>query len=264
MADTAILSSPRTLNINRALWTVHALAGLMVFGTACQQVEQGYWTKIGMSQSQFNAEYRRDFQDCAHQALGRDSIDDSGPETDTIRARHVSGAKTGTNRFNDCMYGHGYEWVTMQPLVGPNAHGSTVYDTPCPKDRIIVDPYGYPHCASQSAAGQPARSIDVPREASLPVGVPEPTTPATVVLPDKSPAHEIPEPSPRKSAEVLPVKPAEIAPETRTTNPAREGGSRRSFDESLCIQHSQASLSNPYETFLRCMEEKGWPTTGQR
>jgi hypothetical protein len=265
MADTAILSSPRALTMKRALAIVHAIAGLMVFGTACQQVEQGYWTKVGMSQSQFNAEYRRDFQECAHQALGREPIDDSGPETDIIRARHVSGAKTGTNRFNDCMHGHGYQWITMQPLVGPNAHGSTVYDTPCPKDRIVVDPYGYPHCASQSVAGQPARSIDVPREASLPVGIPEQTKPSTAVLPDQAPAREqIPEPSPRKPAEAPPAKPAEIAPETRTMNAAREGGSRRSFDESLCIQHSQASLSNPYETFLRCMEEKGWPTTGQR
>jgi hypothetical protein len=228
----------------------HVMASLMVFGTACQQVEQGYWTKGGMSQSQFNAEYRRDFRECAHQGLGAGPINDGAPESDTIRARHLSATKTGANAFNDCMSAHGYEWITMQPLVGPNAHGSTVYDTACPKDRVIVDPYGYPHCATVSQI-HPARSIDVPREASLPMRVPQPDSPPAVVSPEKTPLREqIPEPSPRKSADP--------SSENRTTNAAREAGQRRAFDESLCIQHSQASLSSPYDTFLRCMEDKGW------
>jgi hypothetical protein len=150
------------------------------------------------------------------------------------------------------MHSHGYEWVTMEPLVGPNAHGSTRYDIQCPQDRVVTDPYGYPHCASQNTI-QPARSIDVPREASLPVGIAEPTKPSAVVSPETPPVREpIPEPAPRK--------PADAASDNRTTNTTRDGGSRRAFDESLCIQYSQASLSSPYETFLRCMEEKGWPT----
>lgn len=228
----------------------YVMASLMVFGTACQQIEQGYWTKGGMSQSQFNAEYRRDFRTCVQQGLEAGPINDGAPESDTIRARHLSAAKTGTNAFNDCMYAHGYEWITMQPLVGPNAHGSTVYDKGCPEDRVIVDPYGYPHCATPKQI-RPARSIDVPREASLPMRAPEPTNSPVIVSPGKTPMRDqIPEPSPKK--------PREASSETRTTDAGRETGQRRAFDESLCIQLSQASLSNPYETFLRCMEEKGW------
>ena len=228
----------------------HVMASLVVFGAACQQVEQGYWTKAGISQSQFNAEYRRDFRTCAQQGLQKGPISDGAPESDTIRARHLSAAKTGTNAFNDCMYAYGYEWIKMQPLVGPNAHGSTVYDRGCPEDRVVVDPYGYPHCASPNQV-QPARSIDVPREASLPMRVPETPHPSGLVLPEKSPSREqIPEPSPKK--------PREASPEIRTTDAARETAQRRAFDESLCIQYSQASLSSTYETFLRCMEEKGW------
>jgi hypothetical protein len=227
----------------------HVMAVLVIFGTACQQVEQGYWTKTGMSQSQFNAEYRRDFRKCAQQGLQEGPMNDGAPESDTIRARHLSAAKTGTNAFNDCMHAYGYEWIKMQPLVGPNAHGSTVYNIGCREDRVIVDPYGYPHCTSPNQI-QPARSIDVPREASLPMRVPEPTHPSALVLPEKNSRERIPEPSPRK--------PLETSPDIRTTDAARETAQRRAFDESLCIQHSQASLSNPYETFLRCMEEKGW------
>ena len=251
MGNRVFLSAPAAGNAaHHAIWACRLMAGLVLLGTGCQHVEQGYWTKPGMSQMQFNAEYRRDFQECAHQGIGG-PVNDTGPESDTIRARHVSAVKSGTNKFNDCMYGHGYEWITMQPLVGPNAHGSTVYDTQCPADRVIVDPYGYPHCASQTTI-KPARSIDVPREASLPFGIPEPTTPSPAVSPESVPVREdIPEPAPRKAADV--------PPENRTTNTVREEAPRRSFDESLCIQHSQASLSSPYETFLRCMEEKGWP-----
>jgi hypothetical protein len=253
MGDRVTLSWPGAGNTRqRPPWACHLMAGLALLGTACQQVEQGYWTKPGMSQTQFNTEYRRDFRECAHQGFGSGTINDTGPESDTIRARHVSGAKSGTNKFNDCMYSHGYDWVTMQPLVGANARGSTVNDAQCPRDQIIIDPYGYPHCASQNTI-HPARSIDVPREASLPLGTTEPTTPSAVVSPETMPLREqIPEPAPRK--------PVDVPPENRTMGAARESGQRRSFDESLCIQHSQASLSNPYETFLRCMEEKGWPT----
>ena len=256
MGDRIILSSLGAGKIRQsAIRACSLMAGLALSGTACQQVEQGYWTKPGMSQIQFNTEYRRDFRECARPGFGSGPINDTGPESDTIRARHVSGAKSGTNKFNDCMYSHGYEWITMQPLVRPNAQGSTVYDTQCPKDRIIVDPYGYPHCASQTA-DQPARSIDVPREASLPLGVTESTKPSAVISPETPPVREqIPEPAPRK--------PADGASDNRAANTVREERTRRAFDESLCIQHSQASLSSPYETFLRCMEEKGWPISSK-
>lgn len=252
MGDRVIDSSLKAGDTGKAaIWARYLMAGLTLLGGGCQQVEQGYWTKPGMSQTQFNAEYRRDFRDCAQQGFGGSPINDTGPESDMIRARHISRLKTGTNTFNACMSNRGYEWITMQPLVGPNAHGSKVDETQCPKDHMVIDPFGYPHCASQNTI-QPARSIDVPREASLPLGVTEPAKPSAVVSPENMPVREqIPEPAPRK--------PADAVPENQTMNAAREAGARRSFDESLCIQHSQASLSSPYETFLRCMEEKGWP-----
>jgi hypothetical protein len=225
---------------------------LVIFTTACQHVEQGYWTKQGMSQVQFNAEYRRDFRDCARLGMEQGPINDGAPESDIIRARHVAAVKVGTDAFNECMYARGYEWITMQPLVGPNAHGSTVYKIGCPEDRVIVDPYGYPHCAVPKQTSPP-RSIDVPREASLPMRGPAESLGAPLTAsPDKSAVGErIPEPSPKRP----PAPPAD-----RPTDTARETAQQRSFDESFCIQHSQASLSNPYETFLHCMEDKGWPS----
>lgn len=234
----------------------YVLASMVVFGAGCQQVEQGYWTKQGMSQSRFNAEYHRDFRECAQHGLQQGLINDGAPETDTIRARHVSAAKTGSTAFNECMHSRGYEWVTMHPLVGPNAHGSTGRQGRCPEDRVIVDPYGYPHCATADQA-HPARSIDVPREVNLPTRLPEQNIPPTIASPESAPSREkIPEPSPRQQSD--------MPQQRRSPQAAGEAGQRRAFDESLCIQLSQASLSNPYETFLRCMNEKGWPPPGTK
>jgi hypothetical protein len=237
------------------------MMSLLLFGTACQQVEQGFWTKRGLSQAQFNTDYHRDFRECTQHGLQQGTLNDGGPETDTIQARHVSTSQTGRSAFNDCMYARGYEWMKMQPLVGSNPHGSTPDHVACSKDQLIVDPYGYPHCLSPKQI-RPARSIDVPRdvprEASLPAKGLEPTI---------APAAARPEP-PRSREAVLTESSSreqpEPAQENRTVNTVRDPAQRRAFDESLCIQHSQASLSNPYETFLRCMEEKGWPMENSR
>jgi hypothetical protein len=103
-----------------------------------------------------------------------------------------------------------------------------------------VDPYGYPHCATQEQSQRALTSIDDPRETNLPNNVPAATVQSGAV-----PALERP-PAPQ---------------ENRTTNPERSTAERRAFDESLCIQFSQKSLSNPYDTYLRCMAEKGWTSS---
>src|SRR5690349_10682495 len=76
----------------------------------CQQVEQGYWTKQGLSQAQFNADYRRDFQECAREGMHGGALADGAPESDTIRTRHLPSKGTGANRFTECMNARGYEW----------------------------------------------------------------------------------------------------------------------------------------------------------
>jgi len=207
---------------------------------SCQPVEQGFWAKPGMSQSQFSAEYRRDSQECVREGIERVTVD-RAPEGDTILARHLSASETGSNSYNSCMVARGYEWVKMQPLVGPAPHSQAAKQALCPADRVIVDPYGYPHCATPDQS-QRARSVDGLRETDLPTSVPASTVPTRTVPPPERPP---------------------VASDNRPPNPARSTAERRAFDESLCIQHSQTSLSNPYDTYLHCMAEKGWPSSPQ-
>jgi hypothetical protein len=236
----------------------HMMMSAVILCAACQGVEQGYWTKQGVSQAQFTADYRRDFQECVREGMQQGLINDGAPESDTIRARHSSSGRTGSKAYDDCMNARGYRWVKMEPLVGPNAHGSAAYLTPCPEDRIMTDPYGYPHCSTPDQI-PPARPVDVPRENTLPARVPLDTHLSPDVSQPIFPTDPVPQETlPReKSLEPIP-KERPGGAENRTTNSSRDAVQRRAFDESLCIQHSQTSLSNPYETFLRCMEEKGW------
>ena len=234
----------------------HVMMSAIILCAACQGVEQGYWTKQGVSQAQFTADYRRDFQACVREGMEHGLINDGAPETDTIRATHPSTGRTGSKAYNDCMYARGYEWIKMEPLVGPNAHGSTAHLARCPEDRVIVDPYGYPHCATPDQI-HPARSIDVPRIPASPATLP-PTTSPPIPSPRTSAPSAI-APTNALSPEAVLREGPEAAKTERAPIPDEQSKQRRAFDESLCIQHSQASLSNPYETFLRCMEERGWP-----
>jgi hypothetical protein len=214
----------------------------------CQRVEQGYWTKQGLSQAQFNTDYRRDFRECAREGMRQGAIADGTPESDTIRMRHLPSRETGSNSFTECMNARGYEWVTMQPLAGPDSHSALSRDAEsCPKERLIVDPFGYPHCASEKHSQGEARSINVPRV--LPPEIPPDVT-RDIPL-ERSP--EVPQSTTAPVPEDKMAPPQSAAP---TLEPPQIR--RRAFDESLCIQLSQASLSSPYDTFLRCMEEKGW------
>jgi hypothetical protein len=215
----------------------------------CQRVEQGYWTKQGLSQAQFNADYRRDFQECAREGMRQGAIADGTPESDTIRMRHLPSKGTGSNGFTECMNTRGYEWIKMQPLAGPDSHSALSREAEsCPKERLIVDPFGYPHCASEKRTQGEARSINVPRV--VPPEIPPDVTRDT---PPERP-HEVHQTTPDVAPESASAPPKSSTP-MAGPSPAR----LRAFDESLCIQLSQASLSSPYDTFLRCMEEKGWP-----
>lgn len=264
-ADRARLTTVPKSTVNSMQSVVPAyrvIMGVVIFGAACQGVEQGYWTKQGVSQAQFTADYRRDFQECVREGMKQGPINDGAPETDTIRAKHPSAGRTGSKAYHDCMYVRGYEWIKMEPLVGPNAHGPTAHLARCPEDRVIVDPYGYPHCSTPDQI-RPARSVDASHEISLPASAPlDGKSPSNVSQPT-IPTDPVPQ---EKTLSREKEKPLESAPreqqggaEIRTTNSAREADQRRAFDESLCIQHSQTSLSNPYNTFLQCMEERGWP-----
>ncbi|MDP9132774.1 MAG: hypothetical protein M3M98_06540, partial [Nitrospirota bacterium] len=102
-----------------------------------------------------------------------------------------------------------------------------------------VDPYGYPHCATPDQS-QRALSSDGARETHLPNSIPAATVPTPTVPPLEHPP---------------------VAGDTRPPNPERSAAERRAFDESLCIQYSQKSLSNPYDTYLHCMAEKGWSSS---
>lgn len=217
-----------------------ALVVAALVSASCQPVEQGFWARPGMSQSQFSAEYRHDSQECVSEGIERVTVD-RAPEGDPILVRHLSASETGSNSYNKCMVARGYEWVTMQPLVGPAPHSQAATQAPCPADRVMVDPYGYPHCATPDQS-QRARSIDGPPETDLPNSVPAAAVPTRTAPPPERPPG---------------------ASDNRTPNPARSTAERRAFDESLCIQHSQRSLSNPYETYLHCMAEKGWPSSPQ-
>lgn len=217
----------------------------------CQNVEQGYWTKQGMSQAQFNTDYRRDFQACAREGMRQGAVADGTPDSDTIRMRHVPSKGTGSSAFTECMNAHGYTWIQMQPLAGPDSHSAlTRQAEQCPKERLVVDPFGFPHCAAKEHTQEEARSIDVPQM----VPSEDPGTFTRDVRPeaprDIQPAQPVLSPQPPAPATSAPIADPPVV-------------RRRSFDESLCIQLSQASLSNPYETFLRCMEEKGWPPSSK-
>lgn len=221
--------------------------------TGCQRVEQGYWTKQGVSQEQFNIDYRRDFRECAREGLRQGAPADETPENDTIRMRHLSRHGTGSNKFTECMNARGYEWTTMRPLAGPDSHSTSSPEAEsCPKERLVVDPFGYPHCASEKQKQGDAGSITAPLVS--PSGVPPDVTPDVPL--------ERPPEAPTSKPALVPDN--QTAPSQQAA-PAAESsqGRRRAFDESLCIQLSQASLSNPFDTFLRCMEEKGWPPSSK-
>lgn len=210
---------------------------------SCQPVEQGFWTKPGMSQPPVSTEYRRDSQECAREGIQQVTV--GKPSEDVILTRHPSASDSGSNLYRQCMVSRGYEWVKLQPLVGPSPHGEPAKPAPCPAERVISDPYGYPHCATTDPS-RPADPMNGPRETVLPKPVPATSTaPTDTVLPKGN-----------VSRDNVPVPSEHQAPSNGRT-PAE----RRVYDNSVCIQHSQTSLSSPYDTYLRCMAEKGWPVS---
>ena len=214
--------------------TLRALIALLLaalLAASCQPLEQGYWMKPGLTVTSQDSEYRRDSGECASQSVEQASMNQT-PQGDTILARHPSASDLGSNLYGRCMVSRGYEWVKLQPLVLPSPHQESANQGPCPAERVVTDPFGYPHCASIDPNPHAGADNVLPRE-GLPSGN-------------------------------VPLKPSSTntqfeAGHDNRTNSGLPSAERRAFDNSLCIQHSRNSLSSPYGTYLRCMEEKGWP-----
>ena len=218
---------------------------------SCQPLEQGYWMKPSLPQTSQDAEYRRDSEECASQGVEQVLMNQT-PRGDTIVARLPSASGLSSNLYGRCMMSRGYEWVKLQPLVPPPPHQETANEGPCPAERVVTDPFGFPHCASMNP-DQHAATDHVPHESQAAA----PESPATSLSTDKDPA-----------AESFPSGDVPRQPRSTTqlegghdyrTNSGPPPADRRAFDNSLCIQQSQNSLSSPYGTYLHCMEEKGWP-----
>ena len=235
--------------------TLRALIALLLaafLAASCQPLEQGYWMKPGLTQISQDAEYRRDSVECARQGVEQVSTNQT-PRGDTIVARHPSASDLGSNLYGRCMVSRGYEWVKLQLLVPSSPHQESANQGPCPAERVVTDPFGYPHCASIDPNPR-AGADNVPHETH--VAAPQPTAPSAptdIILPRESLASGN-----------VPLKPPSTtsqfeAGHDNRTNSGLPSAARRAFDNSLCIQHSQSSLSYPYSTYLRCMEEKGWP-----
>ena len=209
--------------------------------------------KPGLTETSQDAEYRRDSGECASQSVEQVSMNQT-PQGDTIVARHPSASNLGSNLYGQCMASRGYEWVKLQPLVPPSPHQESANQGPCPAERIITDPFGYPHCASIDPNSR-AGADHVPHAPH--VAAPQSTAtsaPTDIVPPRESlPSGNVPLKPPSTTTHQF-----EAGHDNRT-NSGVSSAARRAFDNSLCIQHSQSSLSRPYSTYLRCMEEKGWP-----
>ena len=219
---------------------------------SCHPLEQGYWMKPGFTQTLQSAEYRRDSLECASQGVEQVSTNRT-PSGDTIVSRHPSASDLGSNLYARCMVSHGYEWVRLQPLVPPSPHQESANQGPCPAERVVTDPFGYPHCASIDP--NPRAGADhVPHES--PVAAPESratSVPTDIVSPGES-----------LSSGKVPLKPLSPTSQSEAghdnqTNSGTSPAERRAVDNNLCIEQSRTSLSNPYDTYLHCMAEKGWP-----
>ena len=242
--------APATPGTLRAL-IVLPLAALLV--ASCQSLEQGYWMKPGLPKASQDAEYRRDSGECASQGAEQVSMNQT-PQGDTIIARRLSASDLGSNLYGRCMVSRGYEWVTLQPLVPPSPHQERAAQGPCPSERVVTDPFGYPHCASIDPNSRVGAGNDLHES---PVAVPQSTAtsaPTDTVLPRESlPSGNVPLKPPSTTSQFE----AGHDSQTSTGIPPAE---RRALDNSLCIEQSRNSLSSPYATYLHCMEEKGWPT----
>lgn len=256
LADQVSMPSPSSAT-SVAPKTMRALNALMLallVCASCQPVEQGFWTKPGMTDPGVSPEYRRDSLECAREGIEQ-VTEDKAPAGDTILTRHPTESQAGSHLYGKCMVARGYEWVKLQPLAGPSPHGQAAKQAPCPTERVILDPYGYPHCVTINT--RPSAGPDHgPRETLLPkTGPAGSTAPSDTVGPKGSVSRDhvplAPDPHTRPAG----------ASDDEPASHGRMSAERQAYDNSLCIQYSQKSLSNPYETYQRCMTEKGWPTS---
>ena len=249
---TSAATSARTI-VSEKSRTSRAVVALMLpilVATSCQPLEQGYWRKSGRSEAAQNTEYRQDSAECARQGVEQVAMNKTF-EGDTIVVKPSAPAGASTH-YNQCMVSRGYEWIKLQPLVPPLPHRETTNLAPCPSEHVVLDPFGYPHCAIGTPSPQDG-TVNVQHDTPLPDPVPAPSAvPIGVVLPKEGNAQDD---VPRKQVPVPPSPGGDNAGPHIESPPAE----RRDSDNSLCIQHSRQSLSNPYDTYLRCMEEKGWP-----
>ena len=249
---TSAVTSARTIVLEKSR-TSRAVIALMLpilVATSCQPLEQGYWKKPGQSEAAQSAEYRQDSEECARQGVEQVAMNKTF-EGDTIVVK-PSASAAGSTHYSQCMASRGYEWIKLQPLVPPLPHRETTNLAPCPSERVVLDPFGYPHCAIGIPSPQDG-SVNVQHETPLPDPVPAPpAVPIGTVLPKEGIAQD--EALRKQVPAQPPLRDDNAGPHTES--PPAE---RREFDNSLCIQHSRQSLSNPYDTYLRCMEEKGWP-----
>ena len=244
-------AQPKVKEPSRAFHAMMASMVAALTAMSCQPLEQGYWTKPGISDASQTAQYRQDSEDCARQGIEQVAMNRTF-EGDTIVAKPSTSA-IGSTQYSQCMMSRGYEWVKLQPLVPPSPHGETARNAPCPSERIVLDPFGYPHCAM---------GVPSPREGTSNVrqdtqmhdstSVASPTPIGTNPPAEGPPQGHVPN---GQSPPIPPSLAGDKGPPDKEPPPS----GRREFDNSICIQHSRQSLSSPYDTYLRCMEEKGWP-----
>jgi hypothetical protein len=236
---------------SRAWRSVISIIVAALESVSCQPLEQGYWTKPGMSEAPQSAEYQKDSEECARQGVEQVAMNRTF-EGDTIVAK-PSTSDMGSTQYSQCMMSRGYEWVKLQPLVPPSPHRETASNAPCPSERIVLDPFGYPHCAMGVPSPRDGTSNlrqDTQRHDSTSVASPTPTA--------INPPAQGPPQGPVRNGQSPPINPS-LGGDKAQPDKEFPPSARREFDNSICIQHSRESLSSPYDTYLRCMEEKGWP-----
>ena len=74
---------------------------------SCQPVEQGFWTKPGMTEPGASPEYRRDSLECAREGIEQ-VTEDTAPAGHTILNRYPTETQAGSHLYGKCMVEKGW------------------------------------------------------------------------------------------------------------------------------------------------------------
>ena len=124
----------------KSLVRIGAVVGLFCCTASCQSAEQGYWTKLNVSQAVANEQYADDSRQC-----------------DWLRSQSGSGLseESRSKLYAKCMQSRGYQWIEEAARSHPakSATHSAPQNQPCPTGRRIIDAYGYDRCVPAGGKG---------------------------------------------------------------------------------------------------------------